>query len=114
MNKETLTLLNDTMLQFYGAEDLNFSYIRGLLLPFLQDLIDMYENDFLILEGDCRSGEEVYGYESEESIIGNIDYISDRWKCAMRIRWMIDLIDPDYYPYRGDISDDYIPREREF
>lgn len=40
--------------------------------------------------GDRRSGEETYGYKDEENIRGNLGYISDRWNCAFRIRWIID------------------------
>ncbi len=41
---------------------------------------------------DERPGEETYGYKDEESIRGNLEYISDRWNCAFRIKWILDLI----------------------
>lgn len=40
-----------------------------------------------------RSGEEIYGYENDESIYNNLCYISDRWFCQERLRWMIDLLE---------------------
>jgi hypothetical protein len=43
-------------------------------------------------EDDYRSGEEVYGYETTESIHNNMMYISDRWRCAFRLRWLLDGI----------------------
>jgi len=42
---------------------------------------------------DDRSGEETYGYESEESVLHDLGYISDRWMCEFRLQWLIDLID---------------------
>jgi hypothetical protein len=42
---------------------------------------------------DDRSGEETYGYESEESVLYDLSYISDRWMCEFRLQWLIDLID---------------------
>jgi hypothetical protein len=42
---------------------------------------------------DRRSGEESYGYESFDYIIERLDYISDRWNCQFRIKWLIDLVD---------------------
>jgi len=42
---------------------------------------------------DDRSGEETYGYESEESVLYDLGYISDRWMCEFRLQWLIDLID---------------------
>lgn len=41
-------------------------------------------------ENDYRSGEETYGYSDEESIRNNMEYISDRWMAAFRIKWLID------------------------
>ena len=44
-------------------------------------------------EPDLRTGFETYGYRNLESIKGNLEYISDRWDCTFRIRWILDLID---------------------
>ena len=49
-------------------------------------------------EDDWRSGAETYGYEG--SPLGDLQYIADRWGAAFRIRWMIDLVDNEYYAYR--------------
>jgi len=114
MDVETLGMFQKTMGHFLEIGGLSYDYIRCMLLPFLDDLIDMYENDLLIFEDDWRSGEETYGYESEESVIEDMNHICDRWRCAFRVRWMIDLIDPDYYPYTNKKGDNYIPMEREF
>ena len=70
--------------------------IIGLLNPFLAFLIRQYELIYSPVEKDYRSGFETYGYENEESILSNIDYISDRWGCAFRVRWIINLLDSDY------------------
>lgn len=44
-------------------------------------------------EGDHRSGNETYGYSDRESIETDMFYISDRWRCAFRLRWLIDGIE---------------------
>lgn len=44
-------------------------------------------------DGDYRSGNETYGYSDRESIETNMFYISDRWRCAFRLRWLIDGIE---------------------
>lgn len=62
---------------------------------------------------DDRSGEETYGYESEQSVLYDLSYISDRWICEFRLQWLIDLIDkhndgtlvPNFIP-ETDSSDD--------
>ena len=41
---------------------------------------------------DDRSGEETYGYSGVENIKTNLIYVSDRWNCAFRLRWLLDLI----------------------
>lgn len=52
----------------------------------LKNLYEFYSKD----ENDYRTGEETYGYESDESIMYTFEYISDRWLCAFRIRWILD------------------------
>lgn len=42
-------------------------------------------------EDDARHGEETYGYE--KNITYNMLYISDRWRCAFRLKWLIDGIE---------------------
>lgn len=44
-------------------------------------------------DNDFRNGYESYGYETPESIYNNLHYISDRWFCAFRLRWLIDGIE---------------------
>lgn len=42
---------------------------------------------------DYRSGIDTYGYESHETIKSNMEYISDRWGTATRLKWIIDGLD---------------------
>lgn len=44
-------------------------------------------------EDDFRAGEETYDYKSQESMNNNMFYISDRWRCAFRLKWLIDGIE---------------------
>jgi hypothetical protein len=56
---------------------------------------------------DDRSGEETYGYESEESVLHDLGYISDRWMCEFRLQWLIDLIDKHN---DGTLVPNFIPK----
>jgi len=87
----------------YASKIDSLGGIRDVLQPYYQRLVDLYENDLLALEGDYRSGKETYEYESLESIQGNLSYISDRWRVAFRVRWLIELINPDYVMYRKSL-----------
>lgn len=40
-----------------------------------------------------RSNGVAYNYESIESIKGNLSYISDRFKCDLRLRWLLGVPD---------------------
>ena len=42
-------------------------------------------------EDDYRNGYETYGYKSLESIENNLIYISDRFGCAFRLSWMVNV-----------------------
>jgi hypothetical protein len=77
------------------------------LKPFLPFMIRYYEYKILPRERDYRSGFETYDYVSEYSILSNLEYISDRWQAAFRLRWLINLIDKDY-TYKGkELTYDY-------
>ena len=41
-------------------------------------------------ENDYRSGDKTYGYRNKEEIKNTMEYISDRWMCAFRVKWIID------------------------
>lgn len=77
--------------------------IRETLSEYYDQLVEYYEEELIPLEGLYSSGEETYGYESLEKIKSTLYYISDRWKSSFRVRWLIDLINPDYILY-GDIN----------
>lgn len=39
-------------------------------------------------DNDYRDGYETYGYGDNNR--NQMEYISDRWKCAFRLKWIID------------------------
>lgn len=47
----------------------------------------------LIKEQDYRSGYETYGYDSLKDIESNLLYISDRFGCAFRLTWLLNVPD---------------------
>ena len=83
------------MRQFYD--------ISGITLDDATHLIKSVEPDLLVLlehhratENDYRIGSDTYGYESDEAILVNLNYISDRWGGAFRIAWLLGLVNDDY------------------
>jgi len=42
------------------------------------------------VKNDYRTGQETYGYEPDEANMLIVEYISDRWLAAFRIKWLID------------------------
>lgn len=59
------------------------------LCDLLPDMMMLWEK-WAEEEGDKRNGGDTYGYDDDESIANNMHYISDRWKCAFRLKWIID------------------------
>lgn len=78
--------------------------IREKLKPYYDQLVALYENEMLVSEEDYRTGNDTYGYADLESIQGSLYYISDRWKVTFRIRWLIELINPDYCLWDGSTN----------
>ncbi len=60
----------------------------------------------LVVDNDHRVGLETYGYESIDEIKKNLMYISDRWNCSYRIRWILDLIELNIYQLSNSIEKD--------
>lgn len=56
------------------------------LIKAMKDMCDKWQ----IEEDDFRTGDETYGYEDTESITTNLFYISDRWRAAFRLKWIIE------------------------
>lgn len=44
-------------------------------------------------ENDFRIGNDTYSYCDRDSIETTMSYISDRWRCAFRLKWLIDGIE---------------------
>ena len=80
------------VLKVYHTAGANKNYKNTIknLKEIKKDLIYLYR---LKDEKDFRSGKETYRYETQESIESNLRYISDRWNCMFRIRWLLDLIE---------------------
>lgn len=62
------------------------------ILPAMKKEWQKYAKD----ENDYRDGRDTYGYSDEESIRNNLFYISDRWRCAFRLKWIIDGVELGY------------------
>ena len=84
MRPETLQLkLNKAIDHWLETKD--NSYIKLLIKP-MERRWKIWAKD----EQDFRSGSETYGYGDSESVENNMRYISDRWRCAFRLKWIID------------------------
>lgn len=94
-------------------EPMSLRQIKHKLQPFLLWLKRHYELILLVRDPDYRSGFETYGYVAEtpteyeyslglrlgtddDYIKGQLSYISDRWQCSFRVRWLINLLEPEY------------------
>lgn len=82
----------------YPATKADIEDIKHTLSVYKDSLIQLYEEELLPTENDWRSGKDTYGYKSPHQIMERFDYISYRWCAAFCVRWLINLIDPDYYP----------------
>lgn len=79
----------------FHRDDITVARIKEILSPLEKDLV-LVLPELQQRDDDYRCGSDVYGYEDDESIILNMQYISDRWGAAMRIVWMLGIINPEY------------------
>ena len=92
----------DVLIHCSGLD--NLKEIREHLQPYYPLLVRLYEDELISIEECFTSGKESYGYDDIESIRGNLSYISGRWRCCFRVRWLIELINPDYKLYDGNFE----------
>lgn len=92
-------ILNKMFSNFYSIKDKSVEDAKNIIRPYVGVLFAQYEYLIKLEEDlpgffgpDLRSGAETYGYENEEGIMYNLQYISDRWNCPFRVRWTLDLI----------------------
>jgi hypothetical protein len=85
--------ISKTFDKWYKTEKMKISEIIPELKKNL-DSLKFLHKQYKKEENDNRSGEETYGFKTWES---DLTYISDRWQCQFRTRWLIDLIENEYY-----------------
>ena len=76
----------------------SLSHIKTDLEPFIP-LLTKLRDEHMEREEDPRTGFDTYGYNDFNQILGDLTYISDRWRSAFRINWILGLVNPgdDYY-----------------
>lgn len=86
-----------------AAKQNDIDSIRLILKPFYEELLNLYENDLLATSEDYSSGSDTYGYENLDSIKSTLCYIYGKWNAAFRVRWLIELINPEYKLWDGTL-----------
>lgn len=70
--------------------------VAGFNKPLLREMKRVWAK-MAATEKDNRSGPETYGYLSRSKIYFDMMYISDRWRCAFRLKWLIDGIEGGHF-----------------
>ena len=92
--------IDSVMQQFYNYADTMAMGLEGAtalvksIEPDLLAVIDAQRE----LEQDYRTGNETfgYGYTDKTKILANLIYISDRWRAAVRMTWLLGLVNHSY------------------
>lgn len=88
--------IHDSFENVFSDERTDFNKIINDLRKNIKHLYVLYK-ECLLSEKDYRTGKETYGYKDIDDIESTLLYISDRYYCAFRIKWLIDLIENNYY-----------------
>lgn len=97
-SKSRRIILDKVFSNFYSLKDMTLDKAVAILTPFKGEIAAelKYLKLLTILNGwetDDRSGEETYGYQDDEDILINLQYVSDRYSAEFRLQWVLDLID---------------------
>lgn len=97
LTKEKILRINDVIERCFNEE--TTKYLKDVY----DDLVWLYENHFLADDDDYRTASETYGLGTEEENMSTIRYIVDRWRCSFRVRWLIEVVNPDYVLFQGGV-----------
>jgi hypothetical protein len=95
-HQQALAAISETMKTFYGS-DYSLCEAINRIESIHDDLCEIIW-EVRARDNDYRIGEDVYGYDSPESILLNLQYISDRWNVAYRLGWLLGLVNTDFGP----------------
>lgn len=87
--------INEVLKKFYNVSKMNLEEAKTIICSIESDLIailPVLQAD----QNDYRLGNATYGYQDDEAILNNLNYISDRWSAAFRIAWMLGIINSSY------------------
>lgn len=90
-----LQRISDVMPKFYKVRDMSLDDALQIIRSIEADLIAVLP-ELQADSNDYRLGNATYGYSGSEKALGDLNYISDRWRCAFRVAWMLGLINQDY------------------
>lgn len=88
-------ILTKMFSNFYEIKDMTVDRAIEIITPFvgvLEAQLDWLAHiDYF--GADVRRGWQTYGYDTDEQILGNLQYISDRFNGQFRLQWVIDLVE---------------------
>lgn len=94
----SITNIDAVMEKFYHYGKITLPEAENLIKSIEPDLIDWLE-DFRASDDTGEGwigGNESYGYENDQKILSNLEYISDRWQAAFRVSWMLGIVNEAY------------------
>jgi len=90
MNTKEATNMITALFDDFRASEPEGDFARKLYK--IEGALEVAYKASLLDDVDKRSGEETYGVVGNYSWMVDMLYISDRWNCSFRIRWMLDMI----------------------
>jgi len=79
--------------------ELTYLYNKGIKYDTLKYIkcskknLNKVTNKEVCIEPYLRDGKETYGIGTSEEIEENMSYISDRWRCSLKMRWILDVLE---------------------
>lgn len=87
-------LTNKVFSNFYSVQNKDLQKAKEIISPYAgvikAQLKWLAMTDYF--GADDRTGEETYGYKDKESILMDLLYISDRYNCQFRLRWVLGVL----------------------
>jgi hypothetical protein len=78
--------------KFYG-NDMTLEKAKAIISPYVGVIAAQSRYHAYCYGDDIRSPLDTYDYQSEENILIDLFYISDRFDCQFRLDWTLGILD---------------------
>jgi hypothetical protein len=90
---ERNSILRKNVFSKFYSQDMTLEKAKAIISPYVGVIAAQSRYHAYCYGDDSRSPLDTYDYQSEENILMDLFYISDRFNCQFRLDWTLGILD---------------------